>query len=157
MFCEKTDKCLMQLVHDEKLAVGLSRQHALNHPDISPSRIYCFPWQHNIYAYAVVIQTRPDYYLLPAANELIRRFLEFGLIELWNRQSQTKLAKYKDIAINKNATLTFDHIIGAIIVLIVGLTISILIFCLEQLLFYNLFKKIVLIFVNNMQKLMRNQ
>lgn len=132
---------------DVKLAIALSRLHALNSPVISQREIFCFPREQNIYSYSVAMPIKLDFHLLPNINYIIRQLFEFGLIERWDKLSQS-IAKNADIkkmlisdgngAESHLVVLTVAHIIGAILIMIFGHTLALLAFIAEQIVFRNI-------------------
>lgn len=131
--CPDIERCLEELKINMKLAIGLSRQHALNNPRIRRSDIFCFPPSNNIHTYSVLMPTREDFPLLPHIDDLIDRFVEHGLIYLWNRNSQNYttmrlMHKYKG-----PQALTVDHLLGAFVILAIGLVSATSVFSIEYL------------------------
>lgn len=145
--CEYIDSCLQRLEYDEKLAVALSRLHGYNSPVISRRDIYCFPPEQNIYSYSVVMPIRLDFHLRPQINFIIRQLLEFGLIERWDKLSQS-IAENADIMkmINNGGSsdekhlvvLTVAHIMGAILIMIFGHILASLAFLAETIVYNKL-------------------
>lgn len=90
-----------------------------------------------------------DFHLLPNINYIIRQLFEFGLIERWDKLSQS-IAKNADIRKLLNSedsshesrlvVLTVAHIMGAILVMIFGHILASLAFIVEQLTFRNIQK-----------------
>lgn len=130
-FCPNIEICLAELNTNTKLAVGLSRQHALNNPRISRSALFCFPMASNIYTYSVMMQSRQDFYLLDHINTIIDHMVEHGLIFLWNKQNQNCTSKEKSMGNGLPQALTINHMLGAIVILVVGLHLAIGVFVLE--------------------------
>lgn len=139
--CEVPDECLGKLEYDTKLAVAVSRLHALNTPAISQKKIYCFTRARNIYSYSVAMPIKLDFQLLPQINYIIRQLLEFGLIERWNKLSQA-IATNNEIKRSFKAAkesgggsslviLTVAHIMGAIMIMCFGHFVAMLAFILE--------------------------
>lgn len=139
--CYYTDECLKRLVYDEKLAVAVSRLHAENTPAVSRSDMFCFPRSRNIYSYSIAMPIKLDYHMLPVINYNIRQLFEFGLIERWNKLSQSIAvnAEIKKI-LNQAASgkdskglvvLTVPHIMGALLIMCFGHFLALTTFCLE--------------------------
>lgn len=123
---------MAELHNNYKLAVGLSREHALNNPRISRSDLVCFPMASNIYTYSVIMQTRQDFYLLEHINTFIDRFVEHGMIANWDKRYQNN--SWIRVHVGGDAmpqALTVNHILGAILILGVGLSLAILEFFVE--------------------------
>lgn len=141
--CYYTDECLKRLKYDEKLAVAVSRLHAENTPALSRSEMFCFPRSRNIYSYSVAMPIKLDYHLLPIINYNIRQLFEFGLIERWNKLSQSiaaneEIKKMLDRAAagesdDRLVVLTVPHIMGALLIMSFGHIVALITFCLELL------------------------
>lgn len=138
--CINTDECLQRLEYDEKLAVAVSRSHSQNSPAISRTSMYCFPRNRNVYSYSVAMPIKLDYHMLPAINYNIRQLFEFGLTERWYKLSQSISANNEIKMILKKAAdgkdsrlvvLTVAHIMGAILIMIVGHCIALIAFSFE--------------------------
>lgn len=129
--CSNVDRCLAEIKENYKLAVGLSRRHALNNPRINRGNLFCFPPTSSIYTYSVVIQTREDFYLLNNMNVFIGQYVENGLIVLWYRNSLNLTTIEEDD--EQPEPLTVHHMLGAIVVLAVGLCLATLTFVVEHL------------------------
>lgn len=114
---------------NEKLAVGMSRRHAMNNPNFR-SNLYCFPLSDNIYTYSVLIFCREDFYLLPHINDLIDRFVEHGFVLKWLKESGDFPMIH---GIRGPQPLTTDHFLGALIYLAAGHTLALLVFFVEYL------------------------
>lgn len=138
--CINTDDCLQHLEYDEKLAVAVSRLHAENTPSISRSRMFCFPPSKNIYTYSVAMPIRLDYHIMPVINYNIRQLFEFGLVERWNKLSQSVaaslemkqiLGQAQDGHDDRLVVLTVAHIMGAILILSFGNFVALIAFLCE--------------------------
>lgn len=132
---------MKKLAFDEMLAVAVSRLHAINTLVISQSQIFCFPRNKNIYSYSVAMPIRLDFHLLPTINYNIRQLLEFGLIERWNKLSQSiaaneeikkSLAAASDGKDSSLVVLTVAHIMGALLIMCFGHTLAMIAFIMEQ-------------------------
>lgn len=146
--CPDIEMCLMEQRTDRMMAVGLSRQHALNHPRFSRSVISCFPHSNNIYTYSVLMQARGDFPLLPHINDIIDRLVEHGFIDLWNRESQNYSSVRSMQTDESPQPLTVDHVLGAIVVLAVGLGLAIIVFAIEHLIPWSCKKKKIFMSIN---------
>lgn len=135
--CSNIDRCLAEVKDNYKLAVGLSRKHALNNPRINHGNLFCFPSKSSIYTYSVVIQTIDDYYFLNKMNTLISQFVENGFIVLWYRNSLNLTTIEEDDG--QPQSLTVHHMLGAFIVLAAGLLVATLTFVAE---YFDFFKNI---------------
>lgn len=148
--CLNTDACMARLAFDEKLAVAVSRLHALNTLVISQSQIFCFPRTKNIYSYSVAMPIRMDFHLLPVINYNIRQLFEFGLIERWNKLSQSIAANEeikKSLAMASEGkdshlvVLTVAHIMGALLIMSFGHLLAIIAFAIEQLVHWQMCRR----------------
>lgn len=138
--CVNTDECLKRLEYDEKLAVAVSRSHAHNTPAISRTALFCFPRSKNVYSYSVAMPIKLDYHMLPTINYNIRQLFEFGLVERWNKYSESiaanqEIKKTLDAATDgkdsRLVVLTVAHIMGAILVMFFGHIIALVAFMFE--------------------------
>ena len=134
--CIHIDDCLRELHSNNKLAVTISRAHAINSPVISKSEIFCFAKEKNVYSYSVTMFTKRNYHLLSKMNSIIRRVMEFGLIQKWERDSdelqELKLSMAEaDPSDDELVVLTVSHIAGALIVLAIGNVMALLVFFVE--------------------------
>lgn len=136
------DECLKRLLVEEKLAVAVSRLHAQNSPVISQTELFCFARSANIYSYSVAMQFKLDYHLLPQINSVIRQLFEFGLIERWDKLSQSIASSAAIVKMLREGSgeegshlvvLTVAHIMGAILIMIFGHLIAFIAFLAEHL------------------------
>lgn len=137
------DECLQILRNFDNVAVSVSREHALNSPVIAKTELFCFAKANNVYSYAVAMMTQKNFHLLGRMNSIIRRVMEFGLIQKWEKDSdvmqQLKLklgsdAKQSSSDSNEDeglVVLTVDHIAGALIIMSVGYVLALLTFIAE--------------------------
>lgn len=130
-YCPNIEACLLETRTDTKLAVGLSRQHAFNSPHIHRTDIFCFPHDSNIYTYSVLMRARIDFYLLPHINHIIWNLVEHGFVYNWLEQNQNYTSIRKNAKSTGPNQLTVNHILGAIVVLTVGLILASLVFIFE--------------------------
>lgn len=82
-----------------------------------------------------------DFHLLPHINRVIRQLFEFGLIERWNKLSQS-IASNAEIAKtladgngdggDNLVVLTVAHIMGAILIMIFGHCLALIVFAAEH-------------------------
>lgn len=77
------------------------------------------------------MQSRQDFYLLDHINTIIDHMVEHGLIFLWNKQNQNCTSKEKSMGNGLPQALTINHMLGAIVILVVGLHLAIGVFVLE--------------------------
>lgn len=106
----------MEIKHNSKLAVAISRQHAANaRIPLTENDMFCFDKANNIFSYSVVMLLKKDHHLLPLFNTLIRRIAEAGFILKWKADSE--YLKFKK-GLNENTDahenaqpLNLDHVI----------------------------------------------
>lgn len=127
--CNKIDECFLQLKFNDYLAVATSREHAMNNPVLPKTEIFCFPKTNNIYSFSVSLLTKKYYHLLPQMNSIIRRVLEFGLLEKWakdNSAATLKLIQNSDSGNDDDqlVVLTVGHITGALIIMFFGYAVA---------------------------------
>lgn len=148
--CDHTDRCLAQLLGRDDLAVSVSREHALNSPVIGKADLFCFTKSHNVYGYSVVLLAQRNYHLLGRMNSIIRRVMEFGLIEKWEKDGDTM--QQLQLQIKQNAlgggsgnavgdgdgedgdalvVLKVDNIMGAMILMVAGYVVALVVFVAE--------------------------
>lgn len=145
--CATTDQCLNKLHEYDNLAVSVAREHALNCPVISQTDLFCFPKTNNVYSYSVTMLTQRQFHLLSNINSIIRRVMEFGLIQKWEKDSnqlQQLRLQIEANAAGKTTTgtndgeeavvLTVDHIEGALILMFGGYALALVTFVAEVLL-----------------------
>lgn len=141
--CPDVDECLQLLRDFDNVAVSVSREHALNSPVIAKTELFCFAKTNNVYSYAVAMMTQKNFHLLGRMNSIIRRVMEFGLIQKWDKDSdvmqQLKLKIGSDAKLSSSdsdddeglVVLTVGHIAGALIIMGVGYVLALLTFVAE--------------------------
>ena len=139
--CENLEQCLLQIKENRYLAVAISREHAINTPsDISESDMFCFSKANNIYTFFVVMLVKKDYHLLPQINTIIRRMKEGGLTTKWIEDSEKK-GTGRTTDTGEAKPLRIEHIWGMLLVLTVGLILALMVFFLEHLTHFLVYKK----------------
>lgn len=131
--CLEMDKCLLELKSDSKLAVAISRQHAMNAPiPIGDNDMFCFETKQNIFSYSVVMLFKKDHHLIPLVNTLIRRIAESGFILKWKADSEGLKAKVEvtnqEAAHEHQKALNLEHLLGSYMLLAVGLSVALIAF-----------------------------
>lgn len=150
--CRDINTCLMELETNNKLAVAVSRVHAMNNPFILNSKIYCFSKHQHIYTYPLSIIAQRNFHLIPYINDILQKLVEFGLVEHWvQKYRSTIIGSYyghaehfeydndnnnedddKENEIdNVIVTLSVEHMKGAFYILICGYTLACIIFIME--------------------------
>lgn len=79
---------LKHLKHDANSAVGSIRQHLLNCPEYTPSKIYCFEKQENVASYQPSLLVKGN--LKPKIDRIMRRLFEAGIFMKWIRDCQRR-------------------------------------------------------------------
>lgn len=141
--CYNYDECLFDIKSNDKLAVAISRVHALNVPlPINEEHMYCFHRGTNIHTYSVVMLVMKDYFLLPRMNTLIRRMTETGFMLKWQYDAElfkviqnSKLARESGVT-NEKVKLSIGHLAGAFYLCIFGLIFSSLGFAFEWIIWH---------------------
>lgn len=133
--CYDIDKCLAEIAKDLRLAVAVSREHSENSPLMKKTNMFCFTRSHNVYNFLVSILARRDHHILSRINRNIRGILEAGLLSKWQADSQRESDLRADSTESDDDSgqivLKVKHVEGAFYVLIVGLSVSFLIYLLE--------------------------
>lgn len=139
IICPNMDACLDELVHDEQLAVAISRAHIRSRVEYLQSKIFCFSTEQNLYEYPIGIfltKLQPD--LLRQINTFIRHSMEGGLITKWFSESVALKKKLRNIEnvlhvsrIKRNQ-LTFQHIFVGLACYVCGSSVAFVCFLLEK-------------------------
>lgn len=156
--CYVMDKCLEDVKESDKLAVAISRQHAKNAKiSLTEDDMFCFEKADNIcewinsrfcalfnsvhfpVSFSVVMLFKRDHHLLPGFNTLIRRIAESGFILKWKadyeyEKFQEDLKKRKRGEIVK--PLNLGHLFGCFAVLAVGISLALIGFLVEWLVYF---------------------
>lgn len=129
------DSCLSQLKWNDRLAVHVGRIRAGYSPLIGLSEMYCFPSRENIISFPITVRVAKKYEFLPQVNTLIRRSLEAGLFEKWQKDCDLYRndSQHTD---DRKVILTVTHIGGALLSLFCGLSLAALIFIAECIAFH---------------------
>lgn len=115
----------------DDVAIGASRQHILNCPAYSPSKIYCFEKSQNIANYKISLLISQQINRTNDINHVIRRVFEAGLFWKWHADSERrkKFEPLKHIPM----ALTFEHFsAGFVFVLLIGWSLACLAFVSEH-------------------------
>lgn len=139
--CMNMDQCLLEIKMDEKLAVAMSRQHAMNAKiPLNNDEMFCFDKADNIFSFSVVMLFKKDHHLLPSMNLYIRRITESGFILKWKLDSE--YLKFKEVikkqfdGDDREKPLTLNHLLGMYLMMCVGISLSIFAFAFEWLVYY---------------------
>lgn len=105
----------------------------MNNPVLPKTEIYCFAKVNNVYSFSVAMMTKKYFHLLPQMNSIIRRVLEFGLLEKWAKDNSAATLKLIKISNNGNenhnlVVLTVGHITGAMIIMFIGYAVALCVF-----------------------------
>lgn len=145
--CNNINDCLVKIKYNDKIAVSVSREHAMNNLEILKSELFCFTKSNNVYSYSVTMLAKKNFHLLSRMNTIIRQIVEFGLIQKWEKQDYTvmqiRLEQNQPInnLDNNLIVLTVGHIGGALIIMFVGWIFGILSFIVEILINTKLAKR----------------
>ena len=144
------DQCFKTITKDRTKALAISRAHALNNPFglNEDSDFFCFHISENIYVYSTVMMFRRFHYLLPIINEKIRTIGESGLLMKWQKDSSAaRTSAMSDADKNKDShgsvqiKLQLEHVVGAFLAVLIGLSIAFIVFLLELLIHWLIKKK----------------
>lgn len=139
--CLEMDKCLMDLKMNDKLAVAISRQHAMNaRIPLNDDDMFCFDKANNIFSFSVVMLFKKDHHLLPPVNTLIRRIAESGFVLKWkvdieHLKFKEDLKQRKDPHENSEP-INLGHLLGSFALMFVGVTLSLIGFLFEWIVFF---------------------
>lgn len=75
---------------NDKLAVGGPRQHIINCPQYSPSKIYCFNNQEQIAGFQPAIRINKNLQFKSKIDEITKKLFEAGFFAKWTKDSQRK-------------------------------------------------------------------
>lgn len=148
--CPKIDECFGEILKDKSKAIAISRAHASNNPHGMKENVdfFCFPVSDDVVIYSAVMMFRRHHPLLWTINEKIRAISESGLLSKWEKESKfqkttpskstnSKNNEGENVANdnnddgNKQMKLRLDHVQGAFLLLLIGLTISFVAFLFE--------------------------
>lgn len=102
--------------------MGGSRQHILNSPSYSPSKVFCFDRDEGIAGYQPVLLMRKDFPLRKRIDEIIRNAFESGLFEKWDQDSSIKA---RQDPFEAGTALTLEqYAVFLVIVYIIGCILS---------------------------------
>lgn len=132
------DECFEAITKDRTKALAISRAHALNNPFgfTDDDDFFCFPVSDDVVIYSAVMMFQRFHHLLPTINEKIRAIAESGLLTKWQKESQRMASKS---LVNegghgsKQMKLRLEHVQGAFLVVLIGLSVSFAVFLLELL------------------------
>lgn len=145
--CYEMDKCLLEIKSNEKLAVAISRQHAMNAKvPITEEDMFCFEKADNIFSFSVEMLFKRDHHLLPSVNTLIRHISEFGFILKWKRDAEYEKLKevvmrHREKAANRNQAINITQLFGLFALAGAGLLIATIVFIVEWIVYYLAHKK----------------
>lgn len=141
------DDCFKAMTTNHSKALAISRSHALNNPFrfIENNDFFCFPVSDDVVILQIVMLFRKFHHLLPTINEKIRSIAESGLLMKWQKESlRVGLSDSSDDT-NKGdgalMTLQLEHVEGAFLVVLIGLSVAFVVFLLELLTHWLISKK----------------
>lgn len=141
--CDDLDECFSMLKRDRTKVLAISRAHALNNPDsnMKIDDFFCFPISDDIVIYSAVMMFRKFHHLQPIINEKIRVIAESGLLTKWQIDSKNagkKIVRSEGDANtgghgNQLMQLRLEHVEGAFLLVLIGLSLALVVFLLELL------------------------
>lgn len=155
------DECFKEVVKDRTKALAVSRAHALSNPFQFDENedFFCFPISDDVVIYSASMMFRKFHHLLPIINDKIRTIAESGLLTKWQKDS--KRAGKKTVVVrsegghgSKLMKLRLEHVEGAFLIVLIGLSISFVVFLLEQLTCWLVAKKKAHRIVKAMERLL---
>lgn len=121
--------------------LAISRAHASNNnfSYIDNIDFYCFPVSDDIVIYSSVMMFRKFHHLLPIINEKIRVIAESGLLTKWQVDSKNTGTKKVTSEVSESTgghggklmQLRLEHVEGAFLLILIGLSFSFIAFLLE--------------------------
>lgn len=101
----------------------------MNNPVLPKTEIFCFSKVNNVYSFSVAMLTKKYYHLLPQFNAIIRKVLEFGLLEKWGKDNSAAALTLIHVSGDSNedhqlVVLTVGHITGALMIMFIGYAIA---------------------------------
>jgi hypothetical protein len=126
----------MELKTNRKLAVGVSREQLRNTIlQLTEMDVFCFSPSENIRSFSVTMMLQKDYHLINQINKYISEIVETGLLLKWAKDSSRLVPLDNIINQNErnsgNIKLTFEHVQGAFLLLIVGYLLASVVFAIE--------------------------
>lgn len=144
------NECFKKITKNRTKALAISRAHALNNPfNLNENDdFFCFAVSDDVVIYSAVMMFQRFHHLLPIINDKIRAIAETGLLTKWQKDS----AKSKQKALNDadsgkgghgsvQMKLRLEHVEGAFLVVLIGLSIAFVVFLLELLMPWLIKKK----------------
>lgn len=131
VICNNKSNCIKRLAEDEKFAVAISRQYALNNLLVLRSELYCFDDKNNIQNYLVSSLVRSDSPQIPKINQIIQYSLEAGLFVKWKSDSESN----KQIEYRKDRSvqvISLQHLLVGFILYFIGMTVATGVLILER-------------------------
>lgn len=109
--CNKIGQCLKELQDNPNLAIITSRYHFYNDPGVIQDDIFCFPKGYSLQNLSITFSIEKQWHLSKLTNEIIQNALEFGLIDIWKRnttfESQSKSKNGKVFVVIEIRHLTY--------------------------------------------------
>lgn len=129
--CPDSDDCLAQLVADDRLAVAVSKLHAMNSRRVRSNQIHCFDKREQIVEYPISVLIAAGNPWTGRINELTRWASEGGLVRKWCTDSATNRRKHYS---NRNGpeVLTIGHVFIGLCLYLVMSIISVGAFAVEH-------------------------
>lgn len=138
--CPDIDECLVQLADNDKLAVAVSRKHALNNAVIPNWMIYCFEDTKHFYGYPISLLMPQNHPLKLVINEHIQWALEGGLFIKWLSDSKVNFKQQSRIDYISAHPVKFEQISIGWVFLLFFTSLAFIIFIVEHIINLNIKK-----------------
>lgn len=115
--CKNLDICLSSIEQNSKLAVAISRKHALNSHSISSIKISCFEDSEIIYEYPLKFLTTKNFSYLNELNKFILMASSSGFINKWIKDQQISTYFHSESQEKYYNQITIEHFYGCLIIL----------------------------------------
>lgn len=134
--CSDLERCLEELIHNDRLAVVVSKSHAENSPNISDQQIFCFTENNQISNYPVVMMIHNDNPFKKRIEEIVEMIRQSGLMRRWTKDHQKRVRKSNQET--GPTQFTMQHIFPAIVGYSLFMIFSFLAFIGECLVYWQL-------------------
>lgn len=125
----------MELKNNPRLAVAIPRARKTDTAlPITDYDMFCFDQTENIRTYPISMMTRFRYHLVPTLNTMISQMSAAGLIEKFQKESQSLNRNENSLLNDKKDVqekLTLAHVQGAFYMGFIGLGLAFVVFLLE--------------------------
>lgn len=160
--CPELETCLQQLLHNDRLAVAISKRHAMSNSHIPDRKIYCFGESNQITNYPVAFLIRTDNPLKQRIEEIIEMAHQGGLMAKWTKDFRRSKGK-KHNEHSGPIQFKLEHIFAANVYFILSHTAGTLTLITECLIDWNArrypnnwFWRVAVIFIDGRRYFLRN-